>query len=81
MGPGGDVTYPVMLWRDRLGCGQGREINEWSVTQHDVFTRWGWETCESGEVYLDLHARGHFIPRGWIAQQLDELLGLEPPAG
>lgn len=75
MGAGGDTTYPVQLWRDHYGCGAGRIEGDWSVTRHDTFTRHIWEGCASGgPVTLDLHARGHFIPRGWIAQQLDELM-------
>jgi polyhydroxybutyrate depolymerase len=47
------------------------------VTEHDSFARTAWD-CDGGRVLLDVHARGHFIPRGWIARQLDELLGLPP---
>lgn len=76
-GPGGDTTYPVKLWRTKLGCGRkGQEAGEWSITQHDVFTRTVWEECDQGRVSIDIHPRGHFIPRGWIARQLDEILGL-----
>lgn len=78
MGPGGDMTHPVALWRAQYGCGAGEELGNWSVTRHDVFTRFNWRDCRAGgTVTLDLHARGHFIPRGWIAQQLDELLGAD----
>ena len=75
MGPGGDTTYPVALWRARKGCDGGKITGDWDVTRHDLFTRWVWGDCaDGGSVTLDLHARGHFIPRGWIARQLDELL-------
>lgn len=77
MGPEGDTTHPVALWREAFACDAGENLGEWSVTRHDVFTRWVWQDCAAGgPVTLDLHARGHFIPRGWIAQQLDELLGV-----
>ncbi len=33
---------------------------------------------DAGQVTLDLHPGGHFIPHGWIGRQLDELLGLTP---
>lgn len=77
-GPNGETTGAVRLWRDRMGCdGPGLEAGEWSVTEHDRFTRTRWD-CESGNVILDVHSRGHFIPQGWIARQLDDLLGLPP---
>ncbi len=79
MGPRGDVTHPVSLWRRENGCAaEPTEMSEWSVTRHDTFTRYHWADCTSGKpVRFDLHARGHFIPRGWIQKQLDELLGGE----
>lgn len=77
-GPGGETTYPVALWRARLGCEDGRAAGAWSITRHDTFDRTIWDTCAAGRVVLDVHARGHFIPRGWIARQLDELLGRAP---
>ncbi len=76
-GPGGDTTYPVQLWRERLGCAPaGEEAGEWRITKHDLFTRTVWEDCSEGRVSIDIHPRGHFIPRGWIARQLDQILGL-----
>ncbi|MEO1137943.1 MAG: polyhydroxybutyrate depolymerase [Pseudomonadota bacterium] len=75
-GPDGDMTYPVALWRNKLGCVTGQEIGVWRITKHDVFSQTVWENCAEGRVSLDLHSRGHFIPRGWIARQLDQLLGL-----
>ncbi len=78
MGPGGDALYPVALWRERFACGAGQAAGPWSVTADDNFDRHVWADCASGqEVILDLHPRGHFIPKGWIGRQLDELLGLQ----
>lgn len=78
-GPGGDTTYPVALWRRAFECGQGAGAGEWRVTDKDQFARTVWADCAAGgPVTLDIHSRGHFIPRGWIARQLDELLGLAP---
>ncbi|MEM9852528.1 MAG: polyhydroxybutyrate depolymerase [Pseudomonadota bacterium] len=74
-GPDGDATGPVRLWRRSFGCGTGQPDGPWTVTRHDIFDRTVW-ACDGGRVVLDVHARGHFIPRGWIARQLDELLGL-----
>ena len=77
-GPEGETTWPVRLWRDRMGCdGPGAPRGRWRVTRHDSFARTVWD-CAEGRVTLDVHGRGHFIPRGWIARQLDELLGLPP---
>ncbi len=76
-GPDGGTDYAVKLWRDRLGCGEGEGQGEWRITEHDVFRLTTWDTCDAGRVTLDIHDKGHFIPRGWIARQLDELLGLE----
>lgn len=75
-GPAGEVTWPVKLWRDKNGCaGPPDTIFDWAVTRHDTFQRHVWRDCASGRpVFLDVHNRGHFIPRGWIGQQLDELL-------
>jgi polyhydroxybutyrate depolymerase len=77
-GPDGETTWPVRLWRARMGCDRpGTRAGAWSVTEHDRFERTTW-ACDEGRIALDVHARGHFIPRGWIARQLDELLGLPP---
>ena len=75
IGSGGDTTYPVMLWRRQFGCDASLARSDWSITDDDTFTRHIWSTCQPGKrVTLDLHPRGHFIPKGWIARQLDELL-------
>ncbi len=78
MGRGGDTTFPVALWRRENGCdGDPADVFDWQVSAHDLFTRHVWSNCTSGKtVRLDLHARGHFIPVGWIQRQLDELLEL-----
>lgn len=77
-GPDGDITYPVMLWREKLRCNGGQPAGDWRVTKHDLFQRTIWTDCAAGKVVLDVHERGHFIPRGWIARQLDQLLGRDP---
>ncbi|MEM7439194.1 MAG: PHB depolymerase family esterase [Pseudomonadota bacterium] len=76
-GPGGDETGPVRLWRQKYGCGTGVNEGAWNVTNRDTFQRTTWD-CGAHQVTLDVHKGGHWIPRGWIARQLDELLGLEP---
>ncbi len=76
-GPNGDTTYPVQLWRDAKKCGIGVLSGHRSVAPKDNFVRTNWEDCaDGGRVRIDVHARGHFIPVGWFARQLDELLGL-----
>jgi len=77
MGPGGDTTYPVQLWRDIYGCAGGIDLGDWQARSFLIFTRTQWG-CDGGKVTLDIHPGGHFIPHGWIARQLDEMLGLPP---
>lgn len=77
-GPDGDATYPVYLWRAEMGCGTGTAANPWSQVDFLSFNRTVWEDCRGGRVSLDVHPGGHFIPHGWIARQLDELLDLPP---
>ncbi len=74
LGPGGDETYAVALWRRTLGCGDVTGTDSYSTTERDNFARTIWADCAEGKVVLDVHPRGHFIPRGWFAKQLDELL-------
>lgn len=75
-GPNGELDYPVFLWRERYGCGESRALGPWQQVPFLTLERTIWETCDTGRVSLDLHPGGHFIPHGWIARQLDELLGL-----
>ncbi len=77
MGPGGDTSYPVYLWRNFYGCAAGEPGGSWQITEKRTFERTVWH-CDTGNVTLDLHPNGHVIPRGWIARQLDELLDLSP---
>ena len=77
-GSGGDTTYPVALWRRHYDCGQGVRTGPWNARDFLTFQRTVWTDCADGrKVTLDIHPGGHFIPHGWIARQLDELLGLE----
>ena len=77
-GPAGEMTWPVKLWRDAMGCGDARKTGPWQQVSFLTLERTVWDDCTDGRVSLDIHPGGHFIPHGWIARQLDELLGLEP---
>ena len=77
-GPGGDETHPVQLWREAYDCGEGQRQGAWNAVSFLTLERTTWEDCAQGRVSLDLHPGGHFIPHGWIARQLDELLGRTP---
>ena len=77
-GPDGDTTYPVSLWRGAMSCGSATDTSTWNQVDFLSFSRTAWTDCAAGKVALDVHPGGHFIPHGWIARQLDELLGLPP---
>lgn len=73
MGPGGDQTFPVAFWRSQFGCGQGEAQGPWNARSFLTFERTSWE-CESGQVILDIHPGGHFIPHDWIPLQVADIL-------
>ncbi len=78
-GPGRDETGPVALWRDQMGCnGPASAPTDWAAVEILTLTRRTWECAEGQKVSLDIHPGGHFIPHGWIARQLDELLDRPP---
>lgn len=75
-GRDGTVESAVALWRARNNC-KAKPDNRlnWQAVKILPFTRHTWANCSSGKsVVLDVHARGHFIPRFWIERQLKELL-------
>ncbi|KIC11989.1 polyhydroxybutyrate depolymerase [Leisingera sp. ANG-M1] len=74
----GADTVPMGLWRARLDCGAGQGAGDWQVVDFLKLSRVEWRDCAGGQVVLDTHPGGHFIPHGWIGRQLDELLGLAP---
>ena len=79
VGPNGDTTHPVALWRRKLGCGAEYDSATWNAVSWLTFERKTWADCADGaRVVLDVHPGGHVIPRGWLARQLDELLGRDP---
>lgn len=79
MGPGGDKTFPVALWRAKFGCGKGRNEGPWQAVDWLTMDRTTWTECGQGaRIILDVHSGGHFIPHGWIGWQLDQLMGRTP---
>lgn len=75
-GPDGTVESAVRLWRDLNLCETEPDTREdWQAVKILPFVRHSWLSCESGKsVILDVHERGHFIPRFWIETQLKQLL-------
>ena len=75
--PDGAVGGAIELWRVRNECATEPSRNlSWHTIKILPITRYFWENCRSRKtIILDVHNRGHFIPRRWIAHQLDELLG------
>ena len=75
-GPDGGLEGAVSLWTAHNGCGDKADTKTSRRTAKGLpLERHTWADCTSGKsVILDVHKRGHFIPRGWIARQLEELL-------
>lgn len=73
-GPQGEKTGPVRLWKRINGCHvEPDEVSTWETSQK--YERYQWKTCASGKsVTLDVHGGGHWIAKGWLQQQLTELL-------
>ncbi|WP_291730640.1 polyhydroxybutyrate depolymerase [Leisingera sp. F5] len=74
----GGQAAPMGLWRAKLECGTGQDAGNWQVVEFLTLSRTEWRDCAGGQVVLDTHPGGHFIPHGWIGRQLDELLNLTP---
>ncbi len=72
----GSTDYPLRHWRKELRCQSAPEESEWQAREWLSFRRWQWLNCDAGQVIFDSHPGGHFIPHGWIARQLDELLDI-----
>ncbi len=75
-GPNGEVEGAVSLWRTMNVCNTSAdEKSVWQAVKILKFERLRWNNCNTGKtVTLDVHKRGHFIPRFWIENQLKELL-------
>ncbi|MEM9788263.1 MAG: polyhydroxybutyrate depolymerase [Pseudomonadota bacterium] len=75
-GPDGDQTYPVALWREKFGCADGQDDGPWAARSFLTFQRTSWG-CTGGDVVLDVHPGGHFIPHDWIPIQVAEILSAQ----
>ncbi|MEM9733152.1 MAG: polyhydroxybutyrate depolymerase [Pseudomonadota bacterium] len=75
-GEAGTEESAVDLWLNRNGCADKADAREnWQAVEILPFERHVWNRCSTGKrVVLDVHRRGHFIPRFWIARQLRDLL-------
>ena len=75
-GARGEIEGAVQLWRSINNCDiESVEKHSWQAVKILPFTRLKWNKCQSGKtVILDVHKRGHFIPRFWIEHQLKDLL-------
>ena len=72
----GNTDYPLQHWREELRCHSSPVESQWQARKWLRFRRWQWSNCGAGQVIFDSHPSGHFIPHGWIARQLDELLDI-----
>lgn len=75
-GPNGETDTPIALWRTRFGCAPedaGTSFGAWNARDFLTFERREW-SCAGGDIILDLHPGGHFIPHDWIPLQVEELL-------
>ena len=75
-GKDGDVEGAVALWRNRNRCNSKSDSQKTETLKTGFpYKRHIWSNCASGKsIILDVHKRGHFIPRQWIAKQLEQLL-------
>jgi len=73
-GPNGEETGPVRLWQRENGCSLDAErVSKWGTSQQ--YTRYEWDNCASGKnIKLDVHGGGHWIAKGWLAEQLKQIL-------
>jgi len=70
------VEEAIRLWRRVNDCAADSNVqSQWQAVPILPFKRLEWTQCQSGKsIILDVHERGHFIPRFWIEKQLTDLL-------
>ena len=74
---GDDPATAMLPWVAISGCDPARrtETSVETVKPIHEYTEYRWSECANGtEVQIDIHGRGHFIPRGWVKRQLIDLL-------
>jgi len=73
-GPNGEETGPVRLWQRENGCTlKAERTSNWETSQK--YTRYEWDNCSTGKtIKLDVHGGGHWIAKGWLAEQLKQIL-------
>jgi len=72
-----DPALGMLPWVEISGCDPNvRTANQVeTVKPIREYTEHRWTNCANGkEVQIDIHGRGHFIPKGWIKRQLEDLL-------
>lgn len=72
-----DPALGMLPWLEISGCDLTRRTatNVSTVAPINEYTEHRWTDCANGkEVQIDIHGRGHFIPKGWIKRQLIDLL-------
>lgn len=72
----GKVESAVNLWRRQNKCAKkADQKTKWQAVKILPFERYSWNKCRTGKsIVLDVHQRGHFIPRFWIETQLRQIL-------
>ena len=72
-----DPALGMLPWVQISGCDPENRTATAVETVAPIhqYTEHRWSDCANGkEVQIDIHGRGHFIPRGWIKRQLEDLL-------
>ena len=71
IGPGGDTTHAVSLWRRTNMCTDDMPRGD-QINGHGCKI---WSACaDETIVVLCLHDRGHIVPEGWIENALRRAL-------
>ncbi len=72
-----DPALGMLPWVEISECDPARRTanDVETVAPIHKYTEHRWTNCANGkEVQIDIHGRGHFIPKGWIKRQLEDLL-------
>ncbi len=72
-----DPALGMLPWVEIGGCDPAKRTATQVATVAPIheYTEHRWTNCGNGkEVQIDIHSRGHFIPKGWVKRQLEDLL-------